>query len=75
MPVTERLPDEVVTDHACLRYLQRVLEVDIGRVSAQGETQRLKRLCEELGVTPLKLKGIIYITPLTEARELSTLQG
>lgn len=67
MSVTERTPDEIVTDHCALRYLERVLDVDIGSIEARGESVRLIRLCRDLGITTDALKAAILAPPVRAA--------
>lgn len=62
MPAIDRSADKVVTDHCALRFLERVLEVDIGTIAAHGESKRLALLCRDLGVTTSALKASI-LTP------------
>lgn len=58
--------DIIVTDHCALRFLERVLEVEIGTISPHGESKRLNRLCSDLGVTVLALKASI-LSPAVRA--------
>lgn len=67
MPATDRSPDEIVTDHCALRYLERVLDVEIGSDAAHGETSRLFRLCRDLGITTTALKAAILAPPVRAA--------
>ena len=50
--------DALVTDHAALRWLERVLEVDVGpqSISRTQDTAFLLAACAKLGTTPSVVK-------------------
>lgn len=57
--MTQRDPTNPVTDHALLRYLQRVCGFDVEKIRNEIATDTVRAICQS-GATSIILDGVIF---------------